>query len=190
MGQSSSCFTDRELEAYETATYLSRNEIHVAFKTFWNLDKANVSVDRNCALPMETIQSLPELKVNPFQDRICQVFSTNDNGALTFEDFLDMLSVFNDKSTLETKLEYAFRIYDFDDDKIISRSDIEQAILCLIKMNHPCDDDILSEEQIEFLIDKVMDEADMDIEDGIGYAEFCSLMRKKPEFLEYFSIRL
>ncbi|GAB1606458.1 calcium and integrin-binding protein 1 [Argonauta hians] len=189
MGQSSSYFTERELEAYEAATYLTRNEIHVAFRTFWNLDKANVSVDRNHPLSMEKIQSLPELKVNPFQDRICQVFSSDGSGSMTFEDFLDMLSVFNEKSSLETKLEYAFRIYDFDNDKVISGSDIEKVILCLTKASNSWEEK-LSEEQIEFLVDEVLNEADMDTEEGIGYAEFCSLMRKNPEFPDYFMIRL
>ena len=48
---------------------------------------------------------------NPFRDRICQVFSECGTGAMKFKDFLDMLSVFNDKSSLEVKLEYAFRIH-------------------------------------------------------------------------------
>lgn len=50
---------------------------------------------------------------NPFQDRICQVFSTSEqnDGSLTFEDFLDLLSAFSDSATLEIKSHYAFRIF-------------------------------------------------------------------------------
>ena len=36
------------------------------------------------------------LQVNPFRDRICKVFSSSGDGALTFEDFLDMMSVFSE----------------------------------------------------------------------------------------------
>lgn len=39
---------------------------------------------------------LLSLQVNPFRDRICKVFSSSGDGALTFEDFLDMMSVFSE----------------------------------------------------------------------------------------------
>lgn len=51
------------------------------------------------------------LQVNPFKDRICQVFSSNHDGNMTFEDFLDMMSVFSDNAPKSVKVEYAFRIY-------------------------------------------------------------------------------
>jgi Ca2+-binding EF-hand superfamily protein len=35
-------------------------------------------------------------EVNPFRDRICKVFSSSKDGNLTFEDFLDMMSVFSE----------------------------------------------------------------------------------------------
>ena len=35
-------------------------------------------------------------QVNPFKDRICKVFSSSKDGELTFEDFLDMMSVFSE----------------------------------------------------------------------------------------------
>lgn len=39
------------------------------------------------------MQTLPELKQNPFSQRICEVFSSSGRG-VSFEDFLDMCSVF------------------------------------------------------------------------------------------------
>uniref|UniRef100_A0A670K1X9 EF-hand domain-containing protein n=1 Tax=Podarcis muralis TaxID=64176 RepID=A0A670K1X9_PODMU len=58
---------------------------------------------------------LPSLcfQANPFRHRICHVFSTTDDreGGLSFEDFLDMLSVFSDSATPEIKSHYAFRIF-------------------------------------------------------------------------------
>ena len=43
--------------------------------------------------------------------RMCRVFSEDGTGALGFEDFLDMLSVFSQNSDKEVKLGYIFRIY-------------------------------------------------------------------------------
>jgi len=44
-------------------------------------------------------------QVNPFKDRICKVFSSSKDGELTFEDFLDMMSVFSENVSLHTYLE-------------------------------------------------------------------------------------
>ena len=41
------------------------------------------------------------LQVNPFKDRICKVFSSSKDGELTFEDFLDMMSVFSENVSLK-----------------------------------------------------------------------------------------
>ena len=51
-----------------------------------------------------------KLQVNPFRDQICKVFSSSGDG-LTFEDFLDMMSVFSDAAPKNVKVEYAFRVY-------------------------------------------------------------------------------
>ena len=51
------------------------------------------------------------MQVNPFKDRIVDVFSSSGDGDMTFEDFLDMLSVFSDSAPKNVKVEYAFRIY-------------------------------------------------------------------------------
>jgi len=39
------------------------------------------------------------------------VFSSSQDGDMTFEDFLDMMSVFSDNAPKSVKVEYAFRIY-------------------------------------------------------------------------------
>ena len=49
--------------------------------------------------------------MNPFNDRIVKVFSSSGTGDMTFEDFLDMMSVFSDGAPKNVKVEYAFRIY-------------------------------------------------------------------------------
>lgn len=48
---------------------------------------------------------------NPFKERICQVFSKEGNGSLSFEDFLDLLSVFSEQAPRQIKVFYAFKIY-------------------------------------------------------------------------------
>ena len=40
-----------------------------------------------------------------------QVFSEDGTGDMSFEDFLDMMSVFSEGATRDVKASYAFRIY-------------------------------------------------------------------------------
>jgi hypothetical protein len=60
---------------------------------------------------MAKILQYPELRVNPFGDRICCIFSSSHDGDCTFEDFLDMMSVFSDGAPKAVKAEHAFRIF-------------------------------------------------------------------------------
>lgn len=62
-------------------------------------------------LPKEDIEQLDELRENPFKRRICEAFSRDGQGNLTFEDFLDLLSVFSEQAPREIKVFYAFKIY-------------------------------------------------------------------------------
>lgn len=60
---------------------------------------------------MARVLQYPELRVNPFGDQICKVFSSSNDGDCTFEDFLDMMSVFSDAAPRSVKAEHAFRIF-------------------------------------------------------------------------------
>lgn len=62
-------------------------------------------------LSPEDIAVLEELRENPFKKRICEAFSRDGKGNLTFEDFLDLLSVFSEHCPRDIKVFYAFKIY-------------------------------------------------------------------------------
>lgn len=62
-------------------------------------------------IPRKNIEQMEEFKENPFKKRICQAFSGDETGNLTFEDFLDLMSVFSEHAPRDIKLFYAFKIY-------------------------------------------------------------------------------
>uniref|UniRef100_A0A2C9LDE1 EF-hand domain-containing protein n=1 Tax=Biomphalaria glabrata TaxID=6526 RepID=A0A2C9LDE1_BIOGL len=123
------------------------------------------------------------IQVNPFRDQICKVFSSSGEG-MTFEDFLDMMSVFSDGAPKTVKVEYAFRVYDFDGDDLISDSDIKQVIECLIGSNE------LTEDEMHQLIDNILEEADLDDDKALSFAEFEHVISKSPDFVNSFRIRM
>ncbi|XP_039201940.1 calcium and integrin-binding family member 4 isoform X3 [Crotalus tigris] len=118
--------------------------------------------------------------MNPFRDRICKVFSTD--GYFTFEDILGMASVFSYLACPTLKIEYAFRIYDFNNDGFIDEEDLQNVIRRLINKNN------LSEEEIVSLANHILEEADLDNDRMLSLAEFERAMIKSPDFLKSFKI--
>lgn len=188
MGGGSSIFTKQELEDYQELTYFTKKEIHHVFKRFKSLvfedDDDEKEVTKHTKLSSDELFNLPELMVNPFKDRIVRVFSSSTDDSMTFEDFLDMMSVFCDHAPLSIKIEYAFRIYDFDEDETIGREDLKQMI------DRLTGEKTLGESDMEQLINSIMDEADLDNDDALSFAEFEHVMTKNPEFVTSFRIRM
>jgi len=70
-----------------------------------------LSADIHWVCDISVILRFVCLQENPFRQRICQVFSRDGKGNLTFEDFLDLLSVFSEQAPRDIKVFYAFKIY-------------------------------------------------------------------------------
>jgi len=56
-------------------------------------------------------QLTDHLKKNPLKEKICIVFSSDVSGNMTFDDFRNMCSLFNEQCPRNTKIHYAFQIY-------------------------------------------------------------------------------
>ncbi|KAJ8984277.1 hypothetical protein NQ317_009761 [Molorchus minor] len=140
----------------------------------------------NITIPLEDIiEKLPELRENPFKKRICEVFSRDGRGNLSFEDFLDLLSVFSEQAPRDIKVFYAFRIYDFDSDQHIGPEDIDEVLLLLTKHTQE-----LTSEDRQQIIEKVVEEGDVDSDGKLSYMEFEHVITRAPDFLSTFHIRM
>ncbi|XP_053220961.1 calcium and integrin-binding family member 2 isoform X2 [Podarcis raffonei] len=134
-------------------------------------------------LPMQLIVNMPELKENPFRERIVHSFSDDDEGSLSFNDFVDMFSVLSETAPRELKAIYAFKVYDFNTDNFICKSDLEKTLNNLTKEE-------LTEEEVSLVCEKVIDEADMDGDGKLGFSDFENMISKAPDFLSTFHIRI
>uniref|UniRef100_A0A8C2UI83 Calcium and integrin binding 1 n=1 Tax=Coturnix japonica TaxID=93934 RepID=A0A8C2UI83_COTJA len=134
-------------------------------------------------------EALGEYQANPFQHRICHVFSTSldRDDSMSFEDFLDMLSVFSDAATSDIKSHYAFRIFDFDDDGVLDRKDLEKLVNCLTGQG---EESRLSNTEMEQLIRNVLEESDIDKDGTINLSEFQHVISRSPDFVSSFKIVL
>jgi len=184
MGKSHSVFTKEEMEDYTDLSYFTQREIMIVYNKFKALAPEEVERDKLVRLPMEIMLNNPELKVNPFGDRICLVFSTSKDGDCTFEDFLDMMSVFSEDAPVSVKAEYAFRIFDFDGDDMLGPDDIEEVIRRLLG------DETMPPAEIAQLVQNLTAESDLDDDGMLSFAEFEHVVAKSTDFEQAFRIRL
>ncbi|XP_034950344.1 calcium and integrin-binding protein 1-like [Chelonus insularis] len=184
MGASRSQFTDEELQDYQDLTYFTKKEVLYTHKKFKALAPEKVGHNKNAKLPMSKILQYAELRVNPFGDRICKVFSSSQDGDCTFEDFLDMMSVFSDSAPKTVKAEHAFRIFDFDGDDMLGVGDLRQVIDRLTAPHR------LNENEMQRLLQYILEEADLDDDGALSFAEFEHIIEKSSDFSKTFRIRL
>ncbi|XP_042685563.1 calcium and integrin-binding protein 1 isoform X2 [Centrocercus urophasianus] len=190
MGGSSSLLSREALGEYQELTFLNKQEILLAYKRFSELlPKEQRENACSVRVPKSQILTLPELRANPFQHRICRVFSTSADGddSLSFEDFLDMLSAFSDAATSDIKSHYAFRIFDFNDDGVLDRKDLEELVNCLTGQGEEAR---LSSTEMEQLICNVLEESDIDKDGTINLSEFQHVISRSPDFVSSFKIVL
>ncbi|XP_036133857.1 calcium and integrin-binding family member 2 isoform X1 [Molossus molossus] len=134
-------------------------------------------------VPMNLIIQMPELRENPFKERIVESFSEDGEGNLTFDDFVDMFSVLCESAPRDLKANYAFKIYDFNTDNFICKEDLEMTLARLTKSE-------LEEDEVVLVCDKVIEEADLDGDGKLGYSDFEDMIAKAPDFLSTFHVRI
>jgi Ca2+-binding EF-hand superfamily protein len=76
----------------------------------------NYSDIENEFIDFDKFLSFPEFEVNPFNKRIFFIFSNqksrvNGKKLMSFEDYLNMMSVFSEAAPVSIKSQYAFQIY-------------------------------------------------------------------------------
>ncbi|XP_076379712.1 calcium and integrin-binding family member 2 isoform X2 [Megalopta genalis] len=130
MGNKVATFTEEQLEDYQDCTFFTRKEILRIFKRFREMGDSG-TIPRTMTpqqasglrIPLSCLTRIPELKENPFRQRISEVFtrrqstgqsSTADTEGICFEEFLEMMSVFSEQAPRDLKVFYAFKIYGRD----------------------------------------------------------------------------
>ena len=103
------------------------DEIRRLGKRFKKLD-----LDNSGALSIDEFMSLPELQQNPLVQRVIDIFDADGNGEVDFKEFIHGVSQFSVKGDKLSKLKFAFRIYDMDNDGFISNGELFQVSIILI----------------------------------------------------------
>ncbi|XP_029203065.1 calcineurin subunit B type 1 [Acropora palmata] len=148
----------------DMVTHFDADEIKRLGKRFRKLD-----LDKSGALSVEEFMSLPELQQNPLVQRVIDIFDTDGNGEVDFKEFIEGVSQFSVKGDKESKLKFAFRIYDMDNDGFISNGELFQVLKMMVGNN-------LKETQLQQIVDKTVINADKDGDGKISFSEFCAVV--------------
>ncbi|KAI5125179.1 Calcium And Integrin-Binding Family Member 4 [Manis pentadactyla] len=126
------------------------------------------------------------------------VFSHND--VFSFEDVLGMASVFSKQACPSLKIEYAFRIYDFNENGFIDEEGLQRIILRLLNSDD-VSEDLLTDLTNHMCAQgcpggggpghhpkppdgRVLRESDLDNDNMLSFSEFEHAMAKSPDFMK------
>jgi len=105
------------------------------------------------------LQSIPELACNPLAERIVQTLLFNNGAAdsglatpcdydilddyeIDFLHFLSILDVFSSKSSFDSKIQFAFDVYDSKNDRVIDKQEMEYIFQATIQDSQLYDEKI------------------------------------------------
>ena len=111
---------------------------------------------------------IPELQQNPLVRRVVEIFDEDGNGEVDFKEFIRGCSLFSVNCDKESKLKFAFKIYDMDQDGFISNGELFHVLKTMVGNN-------LTDKQLQQIVDKTILYADKDGDGKISFEEFCSI---------------
>jgi|EP00769_Ergobibamus_cyprinoides_P000108 Ca2+-binding EF-hand superfamily protein len=179
-------FTPEELDHLQSISFFSKRDIINVYKRFRGLSKARRSDDTTkvaARVSAAQVQTMPEMRFNPFTKRLCEMFSVDGTGNLTFENFLLLFSCMSPGAHQDIKEQTAFRMYDFDNDGVLGAEDIRRTVKLLTAGRTPVDD-------VEVIVARVLQENDADGSGHIDFDEITKVLERSTDFLSFFSISI
>ncbi|KAM4628286.1 calcineurin B homologous protein 2 [Polymixia lowei] len=141
--------------------------------------------ERRGHLSPQDFGAVKELAMNPIGDRIIGSFFSPGQETVDFSSFVRILARFRpvdenrprDPNQPEpvnsrtSKLKFAFQLYDLDRDGKISRAELLQVLRAMLGIQ-------VTEEQLESIADRAIQEADLDKDDALSFEEFRKSLEK------------
>ncbi|XP_067363829.1 calcineurin B homologous protein 2 isoform X2 [Channa argus] len=160
--------------------HVSAAHLRRLYERFEFLDK-----DQRGQLRPQDFGAVPELAVNPIGDRIIRAFFSPGQETVDFAAFVRLLAHFRPADTNRTrvgmqqeaansrnrKLKFAFQLYDQDRDGKISRAELLQVLRAMLEKQ-------VTEEQLQSIAERAIQEADLDKDDAISFEEFKKSLEK------------
>ncbi|KAL1514033.1 hypothetical protein ABEB36_003359 [Hypothenemus hampei] len=167
---------DEEIAQIQQETGFTPNQIERLYSRFTALDRNDCGT-----LSRDDFLRIPELAINPLGERIVNAFFQGDEftDRVNFRQFMQVLAHFrpvkknkeNKLNCREEKLKFAFKLYDLDNDDLISKDELLAILHMMVGTN-------ISEEQLTSIAERTILEADEDGDQMISFEEFCKALQR------------
>ncbi|KAK2846547.1 hypothetical protein Q5P01_009546 [Channa striata] len=161
-------------------TGFSAAHLQRLYERFQFMDK-----DQRGQLRPQDFGAIRELASNPLGDRIISGFFSPGQETVDFPTFVRILAHFRPTNTNRTKvgmqqepansrnrkLKFAFQLYDQDRDGKISRAELLQVLRAMLGTQ-------VTEEQLQSIVQRAIQEVDLDKDDAISFEEFKKSLEK------------
>ena len=135
------------------------------YKNFSKIDR-----DKSGTLEPSEFFEIPELANNPLVRRVIAVLDRNQDGNISFLEFVQGLNSLSAGASPEEKLRFAFQIYDINNDGYISNGELFEVLKMMVGNN-------LTDSQLQQLVDRTIVKADKDFDGKISFAEFSDMVK-------------
>ncbi|XP_006892692.1 PREDICTED: calcineurin B homologous protein 2 [Elephantulus edwardii] len=179
-GSHATAIPDADLIRQETG--FSKASLVRLYNRFRALDK-----NKKGYLCRMDLQEIGALAVNPLGDRIIESFFPDGNRSVDFRGFARVLAHFRPVEKDDSgdqdpkkperlnsrmnKLRFAFQLYDLDQDGMISKYEMQQVLRMMVGVQ-------VTEEQLESITDRTVQEADEDGDGAVSFMEFVKCLEK------------
>lgn len=174
--QSSLLLRQEEIEQIQQETGFTPNQIERLYSRFTSLDRGDCGT-----LSRDDFLRIPEIAINPLGERIVNSFfqGVGFNDGVNFRQFIHVLALFrpikknkeNIVNSRNQKLKFAFKMYDLDNDDLISRDELLAILHMMVGAN-------ISEDQLSSIAERTILEADQDGDQMISFEEFCNALQR------------
>eukprot|EP00040_Diaphanoeca_grandis_P002656 m.22360 g.22360 ORF g.22360 m.22360 type:complete len:190 (-) comp13794_c0_seq1:267-836(-) len=131
MGKRQSKLTEGKISELKTRTHFNEREINKWFKAFIK-DCPTGALSRDEFIDIYA-QFFPFGQSAPFASKVFDVFDVNEDGVLTFEEYLSALSV-TARGTLDEKIEWVFKLYDVNRNGNVEVEELEAIVQAINEM--------------------------------------------------------
>jgi serine/threonine-protein phosphatase 2B regulatory subunit len=114
-----------------------------------------------------------------FTDRVFSMFDTDQNGTITQEEFIEGLAMLSPNGSLKDKIQLSFRMWDLNNNGVIEKDELKK----LMQSSMDASSLLISDEQVEKLIDATFGLADCDNSGAITLQEYEKLVHSFPSMI-------
>ncbi|KAL8493065.1 hypothetical protein ACS0TY_024325 [Phlomoides rotata] len=159
MGNSSSMLTQYDIEEVQQLCKFSQQEIVSLYHRFCQLDR------KGCGfISAEEFMTVPEFVLNPLSKRLFRMLD-----GLNFKEFVAFLSAFSSRASLQHKVEFIFKVYDYNGHGKVTFNEMLDILRDLTGQ-------FISEPQREKVLTQVLEEAGYHKDSFLVLADFMKVI--------------